>query len=106
SAMANARLTLIPESSFNTEDSLARSLWKRTIITQDDGSFEIASIAPGRYRLYAFENLEADPSFDADSLSNFGQRWKEVDLKPKQSATIDVAPIPASETGMYLGETQ
>ncbi len=105
-AMVNGRLTLIPESSFNAEDSLARSLWKRTIITQDDGSFEIASIAPGRYRLYAFENLEADPSFDADFLSNFGQRWKEVDLKPKQNATIDIAPIPASETGMYLGETQ
>lgn len=105
-AIANARLSLIPASAFDAEDGLARSVWRQTVTTQDDGSFAISAIAPGRYRLYAFENLDADPSFDTDFLSNFGRRWKDVELKPKESATVEIVPIPASETDMYLGETQ
>lgn len=104
--MASARIALLPASSFGAEASLAGSVWRRSVTTQDDGSFEIAAIAPGRYRLYAFESLDADPSFDTDFLSNFGQRWKEVNLKPKESATVEIVPIPAGETAMYLGESE
>lgn len=104
--IAGARLTLIPSASFASPESLARSVWKKTALSGDDGTFQITAIAPGRYRLYAFEDLDADPSFDADFLSNFGQRWKEVDLKSKESATVEVEPIPAAETALYLGETQ
>lgn len=104
--VANARLSLLPVSSFGGEETPAGNLWRRTVVTADDGGFTIFGIAPGRYRLYAFETLDADPAFDAAFLSNFGQRWKELDLKPRESATVEIPPIPASETAMYLGETQ
>lgn len=104
--LANARVTLIPASAFETEDSLAASVWRRSVAAGEDGSFEIPAIAPGRYRVYAFESLDADPSFDPDFLSNFGQRWKELNLRPKESATVEIVPIPAGETATYLGETE
>ena len=104
--MANARVTLIPAPAFETEDSLATSVWRRSVISGEDGRFEIPAIAPGRYRVYAFESLDADPSFDPDFLSNFGQRWKELNLKPMESATVEIVPIPAGETATYLGETE
>lgn len=104
--MANARITLIPVSAFEAEDSLAASVWRRSVIAGEDGNFEIPAIAPGRYRVYAFENLDADPSFDPDFLSNFGQRWKELNLKPRESATVEIVPIPAGETATYLGESE
>ncbi len=103
---ANARITLLPASSFGAGESLAGIVWRNSTTALEDGSFEFAAIAPGRYRLYAFENLDADPSFDPDFLSNFGQRWKEMEFSAKQSATVEIIPIPASETAMYLGESE
>lgn len=104
--IANARVSLMPTSSFATEEDAAGLIWRRTATTADDGSFAISAIAPGRYRLYAFEALDADPSFDVAFLSNFGQRWKDVELKPRENATVEVAPISSSESEMYLDEAQ
>jgi protocatechuate 3,4-dioxygenase beta subunit len=100
--VSGARVTLIPAASFANVDSLARNVWRKTTTTGDDGSFQLMAVAPGRYRLFAFENLEADPSYDADFLSNFGQRWKEIEVKPRENATVELAPIPALDTAMYL----
>lgn len=104
--MASARVTAIPASAFEAKDSLAGSVWRRSVMSQDDGSFEMTAMAPGRYRVYAFETLDADPSFDPDFLSNFGQRWTDLNLKPKETTSVEVTPIPANETAMYLGESQ
>ena len=105
-AISGARVTLLPARDLASADDPARDAWKKSILTSDDGSFQITAIAPGRYRVYAFETLDADPSFDPDFLSNFGQRWKEVDLKAKDNATLDLQLIPASDTALYLGEVQ
>jgi protocatechuate 3,4-dioxygenase beta subunit len=75
-AISGARVTLLPARDLASADDPARDAWKKSILTSDDGSFQITAIAPGRYRVYAFETLDADPSFDPDFLSNFGQRWK------------------------------
>jgi hypothetical protein len=104
--VSGARVTLIPAASFANVDSLARNVWKKTTTTGEDGTFQLTGAAPGRYRLFAFESLEADPSFDPDFLSNFGQRWKEIEVKARENATVELAPIPALDTAMYLESNQ
>jgi protocatechuate 3,4-dioxygenase beta subunit len=105
-AVSGARVTLIPAASFATVDSLARNVWKKTTTAGEDGTFQLTAVAPGRYRLFAFESLDADPSYDPDFLSNFGQRWKEIEVKPRENATVELAPIPALDTAMYLESNQ
>lgn len=100
--VANARISVIPVTPSAVPDSLARDLWKKSLTSAENGSFQFTGLAPGRYRVYCFESLDAEPSFDADFLSNFGQRWKELELKPNESATLEIAPIPAADTAMYL----
>ena len=91
--MASARVTAIPASAFEAKDSLAGSVWRRSVMSQDDGSFEMTAMAPGRYRVYAFETLDADPSFDQIPLQ-LRARWTDLNLKPKETTSVEVTPIP------------
>lgn len=98
-AAAGARAVLMPE-----RTGTVRRLWQQTAVSADDGSFQFADVAPGRYRLYVFEDLDSGPATDADFLGNFGQRWKSVDVKPGATATPESPWVPATETTMQLGE--
>ena len=99
--LEGARITLLP-----VREGAVREAWRKSITVAEDGSFQLAAIAPGKYRLYAFEELEQDPSFDPDFLSNFGQRWVELDLKAGESRIVEPVLIPAADTSLYLGEVQ
>lgn len=98
-AIGEARVVLMPE-----REGQARSLWRRTMLSGDEGSFQFADVAPGRYRLYVFEELDAGPALDPDFLSLFGQRWKAVEVKASGSVTAESSWIPSTETAMHLGE--
>lgn len=98
-AIAGARVVLMPE-----RTGQARQLWRKTTISGEDGAYQFSAVAPGRYRVYVFEELDSGPALDPDFLANFGQRWKALEVKPGASVTGESLPIPASDTAMHLGE--
>ncbi|MCW5962431.1 MAG: carboxypeptidase regulatory-like domain-containing protein [Bryobacterales bacterium] len=98
-AIASARVVLMPE-----RTGQARQLWRKTAISGEDGTFQFDAVAPGRYRVYLFEELDSGPALDPDFLTNFGQRWRALEVKPGASATAESLLIPVSDTAMHLGE--
>jgi 5-hydroxyisourate hydrolase-like protein (transthyretin family) len=95
----DARVVLMP-----TRDGHAKQVWGKTVLSMEDGSFQLADVAPGTYRLYVFEQLDSGPALDPEFLSLFGQRYKEVQLRAGDMPTVEDAWVPASETSMHLGE--
>ncbi|MCU0226783.1 MAG: carboxypeptidase-like regulatory domain-containing protein [Bryobacterales bacterium] len=96
---SGARVVLLPET---TGQALA--LWRQTTLTGDDGAFQFSAVAPGRYRVFLFEDLEPGPAQDPDFLAQFGPRWKAVEIKPSSSAQVEPVLIPASDSALLLGE--
>ncbi len=98
-SIANARVVLLPE-----RTGQARSIWRMSALTGEDGAFQFAAVAPGHYRVFVFEDLDSGPAQDPDFLAHFGQRWKSVEVKPDATASVDSPLIPATDTAILLGE--
>ncbi len=94
-----ARAVLLPEAT-----GQALMLWRRTALTGDDGAFQFTAVAPGRYRVYLFEDLEPGPAQDPEFLANFGQRWKAIEVKPSASIAAEPVLIPVTDSALQLGE--
>ena len=68
----------------------------RTQATDQNGQFELESIAPGEYRLLAFTGLLVGQGEAPDFLRGYLTRAAEVTLEPRQTknVTVSVIPIP------------
>jgi hypothetical protein len=71
-----------------------RDLYK-TATSAPDGRFSLRGIAPGEYRVFAWENLEPFSYFDPDVLKMYEQQGKLVRVQDTTKETIDVQVIAA-----------
>jgi hypothetical protein len=62
------------------------------------GQFSITSIEPGKYKLYAFEDIAPGAYYDPDFMRLMEKRGADVELKESAQQTLDSEAIPAEET--------
>ncbi len=66
------------------------------VTTVDEkGAFELKAMAPGEYRLYAFEDLAYGAWFDPDFLKPYAERGTPVELKAGDKPEVTVQAIGA-----------
>jgi hypothetical protein len=86
-----AVVLLAPEGRFGAVTS-----FYRLTASDEKGHFEIKGATPGTYKLYAFENLNANAIEDPDFLKPLESFGVPVELREGQSTSQDLTLIPAS----------
>src|SRR5204863_9677425 len=88
--MANVKVALIPDFSYRKRDDLYRNT-----VTDGSGKFTIQGLAPGDYRVLAFEDIPDGAWQDADVLRNVEARGKMVRIaEGGQTTAVEVVAIP------------
>jgi carboxypeptidase family protein len=96
-AAGGVQVLLVPESRFRRRPD-------RYILGSTDaaGNFQLTPIPPGRYRAYAFEQIESGAqyafAYDSPSTSPFADRAPVVNLIEGRATTVELKAIPATET--------
>jgi hypothetical protein len=88
-AAPGAKVTLIP-------DSKHRS-WKsryKTVDTDQKGHFVIKGVAPGEYKIYAWEDIEEGAYEDPDFMKPHQSEGKTVSVKERGHETVELKAIP------------
>jgi len=67
----------------------------KTAVTDPNGHFVFRSIAPGEYKIFAWEAIEEFAYFDPDFLTSYEDRGKPVSISESSKQTVDVNIIPA-----------
>jgi hypothetical protein len=67
----------------------------KTTFTDQNGRFVFATVAPGDYKVFAWESLEDNAWFDPDVISRSETRGRSVHVTATSSETIDLRIIPA-----------
>jgi len=75
-----------------------RSDLYRTASTDDSGRFALTDVAPGDYKLFAWEALDPYAYFDPKILEPFEQQGKPVHVAESTTANVEVEIIPARST--------
>jgi len=87
---AGALVAIIPEDPYKSWAELYR-----TTNTSQNGSFTFANVRPGRYRLYAFESVDAGSTQDPEFMKKFETDGKPVILAEKGSQAVELKLITA-----------
>ena len=82
----NVTVVLIPD---------ARGAWKNAL-TDADGNFQITSVAPGDYKLYAWEDVELYAWQSPDFMRDYIGRGKAIHIDDGGKANAQVTVIPYS----------
>jgi hypothetical protein len=89
---AGATVTLIP-----SDPEAARTM-AETAIVGPDGHFAFPLVAPGRYKLFAWEHVDANAAmYDAEFRKPFEGKGQTVDVAEKQKSTVQLELIPSAE---------
>jgi len=86
--MPSIQVVLIPGRQLSRID-----LYK-TAATDENGHFMIRGIAPGDYKIYAWEALEQFAYFDSDLLRQFDQKGKFMQMTEGAKEVVEVKMIP------------
>jgi hypothetical protein len=78
------------------EGPLRRSDRYKTARTDSNGNFLIRGIAPGSYRIYAWESIERFRYFDEEFVRQFENFGKSVRIEEGARGLIDLEMIPAA----------
>lgn len=70
---------------------------KRSMNTDQNGSFHLTSLAPGDYRVYAFEDVEPGLSLEPTFRKSLENRAAEVKLEEKSHESLDLKVISKDE---------
>lgn len=89
---ANARVVLIPDAPKRDRDSLYKASG-----TDSAGSFTFQGIAPGDYKLFAWEDDNEYDYRDADFMSAAGNLGQDIEVRPRSTQQVQLQLIPASE---------
>jgi hypothetical protein len=73
-----------------------RSRPARTVV-DGDGNFRFAGLRPGKYRLFAWEEVDDDLWQDPDFRKKYEDRAAEVTVGPRKTQTAKLRVIPAGE---------
>jgi hypothetical protein len=68
----------------------------KLVFTDDSGRFSVASIAPGDYKVFAWEWLEVYSYYDPEFLKPFEASGKPIHISESSRQTIEVNLIPRS----------
>src|SRR6185295_16926196 len=88
---ANVSLVLVPVDRFRTD-------LYRNITTNSAGRFQFDGIAPGQYKVFAWEDVESGAWHDPDFIRVYESRGVTVDITAEKPARSDVQMIPWSAT--------
>jgi Polysaccharide lyase family 4, domain II len=64
-----------------------------------NGQFTIQGIAPGNYKLYAWEEMEAGAYQDSDFLKKYDGKGQPVSIKLKGKEEVTLKLIPSENLG-------
>jgi Carboxypeptidase regulatory-like domain len=85
----NARVVLVPVTSRRQRGDLYKS-----VSTGDSGNFQLSGIAPGDYKLFAWERVEEGAWQDANFLSLYEDRGKAIRIGEGGRVTAEARVIP------------
>jgi hypothetical protein len=80
-------VTLIPV------DGKSRPQW---VPVDDDGNFRITNLRPGKYQVFAWEEVDRDVWQDPAFRKSYENRATEVTVAPSETQNVQVRAIPAS----------
>jgi hypothetical protein len=86
--VAGAQVVLVPDR------ARFRSDLYHTIRTDRSGRFSLAPVAPGDYKVFAWESIEEFSWFDPDVLTRYESRSRTAHVAETSNETIDVRIIP------------
>ncbi|MFN0169192.1 MAG: carboxypeptidase-like regulatory domain-containing protein [Bryobacteraceae bacterium] len=69
----------------------------KIVTTDQTGHYSFESLPPGKYRLFAFEDMEEGAGQDADYLKEFEPKSEKIDVAEKAVVPKELLAIPAEE---------
>jgi hypothetical protein len=85
---AHVRVTMFPEGNHAARDDLFKF-----VFTDEKGNFRFTNVAPGDYRLFAWQDVEQGAPQDPDYRKPFENQSRLVTLPPNGKQTIQLPPI-------------
>lgn len=89
-AVSNARAVLVPDAARRLRGDLYKNA-----ATDESGRFQLTGIAPGTYKLFAWERVEDGAWQDPQYIKLFEERGTAVQVRENQQATVETKLIPA-----------
>jgi hypothetical protein len=81
------RVTLLPA------DQARAGMLSRSVTAGANGKFSFSSVAPGRYKIFAWEDVDTNRVlYDAEFRKPYESKGLMVDLAPKQKETVQMRP--------------
>jgi hypothetical protein len=87
-----AVITLVPDPRLPKQPHLYRR-----VMADQNGRFEMKDLTPGKYRLYCWEDLEADAESDREFLKPFEKQSREVSVRESARETVVLECISAAK---------
>jgi hypothetical protein len=88
--IGGVQAVLVPEQARTRQDLY------RTAVTDQEGRFTFRGIAPGDYRVFAWEDIEPFAYFDPSVIKQYEAAGKLVHIQESSSETAEVRLIPAA----------
>jgi hypothetical protein len=89
SPQSNVRVVLVPDAILRGQTSLYQ-----TARTDAEGRFHMESVAPGAYKVFAWEDVEDRAWLNAEFMNAYEDRGRLVNVGPERKETIEVTVIP------------
>jgi protocatechuate 3,4-dioxygenase beta subunit len=87
--LPNVKVALVPDFAFRSREDLYRNA-----VTDASGRFRIQGIAPGDYKIFAWEDIADGAWQDSEILRDAEPRGKPVRLREGEQTVVEVVAIP------------
>jgi hypothetical protein len=87
--MNNVKVAIVPDFAFRRRDDLYKNA-----TTDASGKFKVQGVAPGDYRVFAWEDIADGAWLDADVLRDVEARGKAVRISEGGQTAVEVVAIP------------
>jgi hypothetical protein len=67
----------------------------RTVVTDQNGRFNIPNIPPGAYKVFSWEALEQNGYYDPDAMKEYESQGQEIRLEESANTAVTVRMIPS-----------
>ena len=68
----------------------------KTAVADQSGRYEIKGLAPGDYRVFAFEDIENGAAEDVDFMKRFTDKSSKITIRELGTETVETATISAT----------
>jgi hypothetical protein len=86
---AGATVVLIPEGKRRESDR-----WYQTTSTDQYGNYTLKNVAPGEYRVFAFDTVEYQAYMDPEWLKPFESKGEKVSIEENAKPSVQLKLIP------------